>query len=101
MLNIEKDNPDLKDVLPKIYNKFSNSLLIELIRLMDKIPIDIEGDAFDSTVGSHTMGGSALCDMDANDTAIVRTYNNLGTTTHDIAGDTSQMTTYLTGFLAC
>ena len=61
----------------------------------------IEGDAFDSTVGSHTMGGSALCDMDANDTAIIRTYNNLGTTTHDIAGDTSQMTTYLTGFLAC
>ena len=46
MLNIEKDNPDLKDVLPKIYNKFSNSLLINLIQLMDKIPIDIEGDAF-------------------------------------------------------
>ena len=46
MLLIEKDNPDLKDILPKIYNKFSNSLLIELIRLMDKIPMDIEGDAF-------------------------------------------------------
>ena len=46
MLLIEKDNPDLKDILPKIYNKFSNSLLIELLRLMDKIPLDIEGDAF-------------------------------------------------------
>ena len=46
MLLIEKDNPDLKDILPKIYNKFSNSLLVELIRLMDKISMDIEGDAF-------------------------------------------------------
>ena len=46
MLIIEKDNPDLKGILPKNYNKFSNSLLIELFRLMDGIPNDIEGDIF-------------------------------------------------------
>ena len=46
MLLIEKDNPDLKDILPKIYTKFSNSLLVELLRIMDSIPEDIEGDVF-------------------------------------------------------
>jgi len=46
MFFIEKENPDLKDILPKSYNKFSNSLLIELLRLMDGIPNDIEGDVF-------------------------------------------------------
>ena len=43
---VEKDNIDLKDTLPKIYNKFSNSLLVELLRLIDGIPNDIEGDFF-------------------------------------------------------
>ena len=37
--------------------------------------------------------------MDANDTALLRSYNNTGTTTHDIDGDTSQMTVFMTGFL--
>ena len=46
MLLTEKDNPDLKDILPKIYTKFSNSLLVELFRIMDGIPNDIEGDVF-------------------------------------------------------
>ena len=45
-LLIEKDNPDLKDILPKIYTKFSNSLLVELLRIMDGIPSNIEGDVF-------------------------------------------------------
>ena len=43
---IEDANPDLKDTLPKVYSKLSNPLLVELLRLVDNISKDIEGDAF-------------------------------------------------------
>ncbi len=43
---IEEHNPDLKDVLPKTYNRFDNSLLKELLKTMNSVPMDIEGDAF-------------------------------------------------------
>ena len=46
MRAIEADNPDLKDVLPKTYNRFSNALLKELLKTMNSVPMDIEGDAF-------------------------------------------------------
>ncbi len=43
---IEDENPDLKGVLPKTYNRFENALLKELLKTMNSVPIDIEGDAF-------------------------------------------------------
>jgi type I restriction enzyme M protein len=46
MKAIERENEDLKGVLPKTYNRFKNNLLVELIKLMSSIPGDIEGDAF-------------------------------------------------------
>ncbi|HEY5485425.1 MAG TPA: class I SAM-dependent DNA methyltransferase [Candidatus Cryosericum sp.] len=46
MRAIEAENPDLKDVLPKTYNRFDNALLKELLKAMNSIPTDIEGDAF-------------------------------------------------------
>ena len=46
MRGIEETNSDLKDVLPKTYNRFDNSLLKELLKTMNSIPMDIEGDAF-------------------------------------------------------
>ena len=46
MRAIETDNPDLKDVLPKTYNRLENHALAELLKLMNSIPMDIEGDAF-------------------------------------------------------
>ncbi len=46
MKAIEADNPDLKDVLPKTYNRFDNALLKELLKTMNSVPMDIEGDAF-------------------------------------------------------
>ena len=46
MRSIEAENPDLKDVLPKTYNRFDNSLLKELLKTMNSVPMDIEGDAF-------------------------------------------------------
>jgi type I restriction enzyme M protein len=46
MRAIEAENPDLKDVLPKTYNRFENPLLKELLKAMNSVPMDIEGDAF-------------------------------------------------------
>lgn len=46
MRSIETDNPDLNDVLPKTYNRLENSALSELLKLLNSIPMDIEGDAF-------------------------------------------------------
>src|ERR1019366_4670531 len=36
----------LKDVLPKSYNRLDNRTLVELLKLLSSIPMDIEGDAF-------------------------------------------------------
>lgn len=46
MRAVELKNPDLKDVLPKTYNRFESSILAELLRIMNSIPMDVEGDAF-------------------------------------------------------
>lgn len=46
MKAVERENEDLKGILPKTYNRFDNNLLVELIKLMSSIKEDIEGDAF-------------------------------------------------------
>ncbi len=46
MRAIEQENPDLRDMLPKTYNRLENATLVELLKLMGFIPMDIEGDAF-------------------------------------------------------
>ena len=46
MRAIEAENPDLKDVLPKTYNRLEGTTLAELLKLMSSIAMDIEGDAF-------------------------------------------------------
>ncbi len=46
MTAIEQQNPDLKDVLPKVFNKMENRTLKEMFKIMSSIPMDIEGDAF-------------------------------------------------------
>jgi len=43
---IEAENEELKDVLPKNYNRLDNPTLFELMKIMSSIPMDIEGDAF-------------------------------------------------------
>jgi type I restriction enzyme M protein len=43
---IESENAALKDVLPKTYNRMENFLLVELLRIFNSIPMDIEGDMF-------------------------------------------------------
>jgi type I restriction enzyme M protein len=46
MRAIEAENPDLRDILPKTYNRFENALLTELLKIMNSVPMEIEGDAF-------------------------------------------------------
>ena len=43
---VEKENEDLKDVLPKTYNSLGNDALVTLLRMFNSIPMDIEGDVF-------------------------------------------------------
>jgi type I restriction enzyme M protein len=46
MRAIEVENEDLKDVLPKTYNRLDNRVLTSLLKNFNAIPMYIEGDAF-------------------------------------------------------
>src|SRR6266436_8443082 len=46
MKAIEAENDDLKDVLPRTYNRLDKELLVSLLKNFAAIPMDIEGDAF-------------------------------------------------------
>jgi len=46
MRAIEAENEELRDVLPKNYQSFEKRTLIELLKIFNSIPMDIEGDAF-------------------------------------------------------
>ncbi len=59
MSEIEKENEDLRGILPKTYNRFSNNLLIELLKLMSSIPDNIEGDAF-GKIYEYFLGNFAM-----------------------------------------
>ena len=46
MRAIEKENPDLADVLPKTYHILDSRTLAELLKVMASIPMDKGGDTF-------------------------------------------------------
>ncbi len=46
MKAIEAENEELRDVLPKNYQRIDNPTLFELIRVLSSIPDTLEGDAF-------------------------------------------------------
>ncbi|MDQ8192005.1 class I SAM-dependent DNA methyltransferase [Roseibacillus persicicus] len=46
MRAVEKENPDLADVLPKTFQILENRTLAELLKVMASIPMDQEGDTF-------------------------------------------------------
>ncbi|MFH1824257.1 MAG: class I SAM-dependent DNA methyltransferase [Candidatus Firestonebacteria bacterium] len=56
---IEKENEELKGILPKTYNRFPNSLLVELLKVMSSIPTDIEGDTF-GKIYEYFLGNFAM-----------------------------------------
>ncbi len=46
MRAVERENPDLADVLPKTYQVLENRTLAELLKMMASIPMDKGGDTF-------------------------------------------------------
>jgi len=66
MRAIEGENPDLKDVLPKTYNRLENSSLVELLKIMASIPMDIEGDAF-GKIYEYFLGKFAMAEGEEED----------------------------------
>ena len=46
MKAVEAENEDLRDVLPKTYNRLDKEILVSLLKNFSAIPIGIEGDAF-------------------------------------------------------
>jgi type I restriction enzyme M protein len=46
MKAVEAENPELKEVLPRNYQKFESPLLFNLLRHINNVPMGIEGDAF-------------------------------------------------------
>jgi type I restriction enzyme M protein len=46
MKAIEAENEELKDVLPKTYNRLDNDILVNLLKLFSEIEMDLEGDVF-------------------------------------------------------
>lgn len=58
MKAIEEHNPDLKDVLPKTYNRLGNSVLVELLKIFNGVPVQ-DGDAF-GKIYEYFLGNFAL-----------------------------------------
>ena len=61
MRAIEEANSGLDGVLPKTYNRLERSVLIELLRTMAQIPMDIEGDAF-GKIYEYFLGNFAMAE---------------------------------------
>jgi len=59
MKAIEQENDDLKDVLPKSYQRIDNATLVELLKIMSSIPTDIGGDAF-GRIYEYFLGAFAM-----------------------------------------
>ena len=61
MRAIEEANSGLDSVLPKTYNRLERSVLIELLRTMAQIPMDIEGDVF-GKIYEYFLGNFAMAE---------------------------------------
>ena len=59
MKAIEAENSHIAGVLPKTYNRLEKHTLLELLRIMEQIPMDIEGDAF-GKVYEYFLGNFAM-----------------------------------------
>jgi len=46
MKAIEAENEELRDVLPKTYNRLENETLVNLLKIFSQIPMHAEGDTF-------------------------------------------------------
>lgn len=56
---VEGENPDLKGTLPRGYSRFTNDLLVTLLRSFSRIGADMEGDVF-GKVYEYFLGEFAM-----------------------------------------
>ena len=61
MKAIEAENEDLKDVLPKVYNRLENDILVALLKMFSEISMDIEGDVF-GKIYEYFLGNFAMAE---------------------------------------
>ena len=61
MRALEGNNEDLKDVLPKTYNKLDKPILVSLLKSFSSIPMSIEGDAF-GKIYEYFLGKFAMAE---------------------------------------
>jgi len=61
MKAVEEHNPDLKDGLPKTYNRIDDGVLVELLKILNSIPMDAQGDAF-GRIYEYFLGNFALAE---------------------------------------
>ena len=61
MSAIEEHNPGLKGVLPKVYGTLPNDVLVELLRTLNSLADDIEGDGF-GLVYEYFLGQFAMAE---------------------------------------
>src|ERR1019366_5235737 len=59
MKAIEGENEELKDILPRTYTRLENKTLVELLKLLASIPMEIEGDAF-GKIYEYFLGNFAM-----------------------------------------
>ncbi len=59
MRAVERENEDLKDVLPKTYNRLENQVLFNLLKNFNSVPMNIEGDAF-GKIYEYFLGNFAM-----------------------------------------
>ena len=61
MKAVEDHNDALRDVLPKTYIRFENDTLRALLRIFNRIPMDIEGDVF-GKIYEYFLGKFAMAE---------------------------------------
>jgi len=61
MKEIEAENEELKDVLPKTYNRLEKDVLIALLKTLSGIPMDVEGDMF-GKIYEYFLGKFAMAE---------------------------------------
>lgn len=61
MKAIEEQNEALRDVPPKTYIRFENATLRELLRIFNRVPMDIEGDVF-GRIYEYFLGNFAMAE---------------------------------------
>ena len=59
MRAIEGENEELRDILPKTYNRLENEMLVTLLKIFASVPMDIEGDAF-GKIYEYFLGNFAM-----------------------------------------